>query len=154
MASARRELAVPLPSVRSNNLRAAGVKESVEGRGVQVGGPIGPLVRADDRRPGVEPPSKVALVRRLLAAVLESRCPTSSRAVGSAKWKGVEGVATSASLKTRGVALRVPQVISSLTAVGPSSEGEGDGNVGTKGNPSGVCNSRSVNVEFSFRSGF
>lgn len=34
----------------------------------------------------------------------------------------------------RGVALRVPQVISCLTAAGPSSEGVGDGIVGTREN--------------------
>lgn len=48
-------------------------------------------------------------------------------------WKGVLGGGRSSDWEMiRGVAFRVPQVISCLTAAGPSSEGVGEGTAGTR----------------------
>lgn len=57
--------------------------------------------------------------------------------VGADIWKGVVGVGADASAgssdceRMRGVPARVPQVMSCLTAAGPSSDGVGDGREGT-----------------------
>ena len=64
-------------------------------------------------------------------------CESTSRLVGADIWKGVVGTGSSPSAgssdcdRIRGVPARVPQVISCLTAAGPSSEGVGDGREGT-----------------------
>ena len=93
-----------------------------------------------------EPLMSIALARRLFEAVLESLWPSFSRAVGGGRWKGVFGggrslfpdSAGSSSEMIRGVALSVPQVMSCLTAAGPSSEGVGEGSVGRREKPLAV----------------
>ena len=104
-----------------------------------------PLVRSNGMRdipgvlPGVlPPPSRIAFARRLFEAFAESLCEIRSRLDGPAIRNGVLGSGTSAGSSEeiiRGVASRVPQVMSCLTATGPSSSGVGEGIVGTNPNP-------------------
>jgi len=118
---------------RSSNLFAAGVNEpdASARRGVQEGGAMSPFLRA------LLTPSKLAFARKLFVAEDESLCESNSRFVGAEIWKGVLGMGTDSSAgssgceRMRGVPARVPQVISCLTAAGPSSEGVGDGSEGT-----------------------
>ena len=132
MASARLDAAVPIV-VRSSNLLAAGVNAPSALRGVHDGGGIEPfraeppvlLLTLDGvRKPGI--PSNSALARRLLAAEFESLCDSCSRADGGAIWKVTGGGISTDSAgssdcdRMRGVAFSVPQVISCLTAAGPS----------------------------------
>lgn len=82
-------------------------------------------------------PSELAFARKLFEAEDESLCDSTSRLVGADMWKGVLGPSADASAgssdceRMRGVPARVPQVISCLTAAGPSSDGVGDGSEGT-----------------------
>lgn len=99
-----------------------------------------PLVRSSGMRdvPGVLPPSRIAFARRLFEAFAESLCEILSRLDGPAMRNGVPGSGTSAGSSEeiiRGVASRVPQVMSCLTAAGPNSSGVGEGIVGTNPNP-------------------
>lgn len=126
-----------------NNLLAAGVRFPTASAlfGVHVGGPMFPLVRSSGMRdiPGVlPPPSRIAFARRLFEAFAESLCEIRSRLDGPAMRNGVFGSGASAGSPEeiiRGVASRVPQVMSCLTAAGPSSSGVGEGIVGTNPNP-------------------
>ena len=126
-----------------SNLFAAGVRFPTASAlfGVHVGGPIFPRVRSDDVRevPGVlPPPNIVAFARRLLEAFAESLWEMRSRLDGPAMWNGVLGSGTSAGSSRemiRGVASSVPQVMSCLTAAGPSSSAVGEGIAGTNPNP-------------------
>ena len=142
IASARLAAAV-LIVVRSSSRLAAGVRPPSALLGVQDGGGIAPLF--DDplardrtldgvRKPGV--PNISAFARKLFTALFESRSESCSRAVGAAIWKVFGGGSSSAGSSDcdsiRGVAFRVPHVISCLTATGPSSEGVGEGIDGTR----------------------
>lgn len=125
-----------------NSTFAAGVRFPTASAlvGVHVGGPIFPRVRSEDVRetPGVLPPSRIALARRLFEAFAESLWEILSRLDGPAMRNGVLGSGTSAGSSDEiilGVASRVPQVISCLTATGPSSSGVGEGIAGTSPNP-------------------
>ena len=126
-----------------NNLFAAGVRFPATSAlfGVHVGGPIFPRVRSDGvrERPGVlPPPNRIAFARRLFEAFAESLWEMRSRLEGPAMRNGVLGSGTSAGSSEeiiRGVASRVPQVMSCLTAVGPNSSGVGEGIAGTSPNP-------------------
>ena len=126
-----------------NSTFAAGVRFPTASAlfGVHVGGPIFPRVRSKDVRdiPGVlPPPNRIALARRLFEAFAESLWEIRSRLDGPAMRNGVLGSGTSVESSEeiiRGVASRVPQVMSSLTAAGPSSSGVGDGIAGTSPNP-------------------
>ena len=88
------------------------------------------------RNPGI--PRSPAFALRLLAALTDSFCEISSRVDGGLIWKEVGGGISNDSAgssdceSTRGVAFKVPQVINCLTAVGPSSEGVGEGIDGTR----------------------
>ena len=92
--------------------------------------------------PGVLPPCKSpAFARKLFDALADNLCEIVSRDEGPGIWNGVFGagrMTTSAGSslddweRMRGVALRVPHVISCFTAAGPSSEGVGEGIVGTR----------------------
>ena len=132
IASALLDAAVPIV-VRSSNLFAAGVNDpdASARRGVQEGGAMSPFLRV------LPAPSRLAFARRLFEAEDESLCESTSRLVGADIWKGVLGTGTDSSAgssgcdRTRGVPASVPQVISCLTAAGPSSEGVGDGREGT-----------------------
>jgi hypothetical protein len=79
----------------------------------------------------------LAFARKLFAADDESLWDNTSRLVGADIRKGVLGTGADASAgssdceRMRGVPARVPQVISWLTAAGPSSDGVGDGSEGT-----------------------
>lgn len=132
-----------MPSVeRSSNLRAAGVKAPSARRGVHDGGGIEPflaefprLVLTDDgvRIPGR--PRSSALARRFFEAVFDNLCERRSRAVGAAIWKLVGGgsmasAGSSDCERMRGVAFSVPHVMSCFTALGPISEGDGEGTEG------------------------
>ena len=127
--------------VLSNNRFAAGVNDpgASDLRGVSEGGGMEVLLLAlipeDLDKSGI-PLSRFAFTRKLFAASIDSLWESRSRELGSAILKGVTGVGTSAGSsdwdKTRGVALRVPHVISCFTAAGPSSDGVGDGTEGTK----------------------
>lgn len=83
--------------------------------------------------------SSPALARRLLAAFVDNLCEMRSRADGAAIRKGVlgggmsgEGSAGSSDWdRIRGVAFSVPHVMSCFIAVGPSSDGVGEGTEGT-----------------------
>ena len=145
IASARRDAAVPM-AVRSNSLRAAGVNAPAASalRGVHEGGGIDPfliealpLTELEVCIPGT--PNNPAFARKLFAALLESLCERRSRDDGAAMWKGVlgggiedESSISSDEERTLGVAVRVPHVMSCLTAAGPSWEGVGDGTAGTR----------------------
>jgi hypothetical protein len=125
-----------------NNLLAAGVRFPASALfGVHVGGPMFPLVRSNGMRdvPGVlPPPNKIAFARRLFEAFAESLCEIRSRLDGPAIRNGVLGSGTSVGSSEeiiRGVASSVPQVMSCLTAAGPSSSGVGEGIAGTNPNP-------------------
>jgi len=127
-----------------NNLFAAGVRFPAASVlfGVHVGGPIFPRVRSTDVReiPGVlpPPPNRIAFARRLFEAFAESLWEIRSRLDGPAMRNGVLGSGTSAGSSEhiiRGVASRVPQVMSCLTAAGPSSSGVGEGIAGTNPSP-------------------
>lgn len=129
-----------------NNLLAAGVRFPAASAlfGVHVGGPMFPLVRSDGVRdaPGIlpppPPPNRIAFARRLFEAFAESLCEMRSRLDGPAMRNGVFGSGTSAGSSEeiiRGVAFRVPQVMSCLTAAGPNSSGVGEGIAGTSPNP-------------------
>lgn len=126
-----------------NSLLAAGVRFPAASAlfGVHVGGPMFPLVRSDGVRetPGIlPPPNKIAFARRFFEAFAESLCEMRSRLDGPAMRNGVVGSGTSAGSSEemiRGVAFRVPQVMSCLTAVGPNSSGVGEGMAGTNPNP-------------------
>lgn len=127
MASARRAAAVP-NVVLSNNRFAAGVRLPGASalRGVQLGGAIVPLAGVrDGARPskGVEPLSRPAFARRLFAALAESLCDNASRLDGAEIWKVFGGGCSSDTSSDRdmirGVAFKVPHVISCLTAFGP-----------------------------------
>ena len=128
IASARRVAAVPIV-VRSSNRFAAGVSDpdASARRGVIDGGPMSPLRRLP------LPARRPALVRKDFAADDDRRCDSASRAVGPAIRNGVFGVSAGSSDwdSMRGVPVKVPHVISCLTAEGPSSDGVGDGMVGT-----------------------
>ena len=132
IASALLDAAVPMVDL-SSSLFAAGVSEpdASARRGVHDGGGMSPFLRA------WAGPSKLAFARRLFAAEDESLCESTSRLVGAEMWKGVLGVSADASAgssdceRMRGVPARVPQVMSCLTAAGPSSDGVGDGREGT-----------------------
>lgn len=116
--------------VRSSNLRAAGVRfPGSLRRGVHTGGAIVPLFASGVTLAG---PSRLALERRLFAALLESLWEIISRDVIAGIWNGVlgGGRAESDCDITLGVALRVPHVINCLTAVGPRSEVVGEGMLG------------------------
>lgn len=67
--------------------------------------------------------------------MVDSLCDRFSRAEGSLIRKGVGGSIMSASSvgweRMRGVPVRVPRVMSCLTAAGPSWEGVGEGREGT-----------------------
>jgi hypothetical protein len=137
MASALRAAAVPIV-VLSNSLFAAGVKlPGISAlRGVQDGGAIDPspflLVPAGVLEMLFGPsPSNPAFVRRLFDALFDNLCEIISRDDGAGMWKGVLEGGSSDCERTRGVALSVPQVMSCLTAFGPSSEGVGEGRLGT-----------------------
>lgn len=126
-----------------NNLLAAGVRFPAASAllGVHVGGPMFPLVRSNDVRvPCVLPPlpRRMAFALRLFEAFAESLWEIRSRLEGPAIRNGVLGSGTSTGSSEemiRGVASRVPQVISCLTAAGPSSSGVGEGIAGTNPNP-------------------
>ena len=132
IASALLDAAVPIV-VRSSSLFAAGVNDpdASARRGVQEGGAMSPFLRV------LPVPSMLAFARKLFEAEDESLCESISRLVGADMWKGVLGTGTDSSAgssgcdRTRGVPASVPQVISCLTAAGPSSEGVGDGREGT-----------------------
>jgi len=117
----------------SSSFLAAGVSEpdASARRGVHDGGAMSPFLRA------WAGPSKFTFARRLFEAEDESLCESTSRLVGADMWKGVLGVGADASAgssdceRMRGVPARVPQVMSCLTAAGPSSDGVGDGREGT-----------------------
>jgi hypothetical protein len=115
------------------SLFAAGVKPPASLFGVQVGGPIEPLALfgVDLGIPGVLPPNSSAFTLKLLEALEDSLWEIRSRDDGAGRWNGVFGTKTSAGSfdeeMIRGVAFRVPQVMSCFTAAGPSSEGVGDG---------------------------
>lgn len=134
IASARRVAATPIV-VLCKSLCAAGVRlpEASDRLGVQDGGAIEPL----DFVPGVLPPNISAFARKLFAALEDNLCESSSRDVTAGIWNGVR-ISPDSSLcpRIRGVACRVPQVISCLIALGPSSAGVGDGRLGTRVNPS------------------
>ena len=128
-----------------NNLFAAGLRFPTASTlfGVHVGGPIFPRVRSTDVReiPGVlpPPPNRIAFARRLFEAFAESLCEIRSRLDGPSMRNGVLGSGTSVGSSEdiiRGVASRVPQVMSCLTATGPSSSGLGEGIAGTNPSPS------------------
>lgn len=141
MASALLAAAVPMV-VLSNNLFAAGVKlpgtsalrEVHEGGGIGPP-PILPVPTCVLETPGVfgPSPSNPAFPRRLFDALLDSLFEMTSRDDGAGRWKGVLGVRIGSPDcdRMRGVALSVPQVMSCLIAVGPSSEGVGEGRSGT-----------------------
>jgi len=126
-----------------SNLFAAGVRFPIASAlfGVHVGGPISPRVRSNDVRevPGfLPPPNRIAFARRLFEAFAESLWEIRSRLDGPAIRNGVLGSGTSTGSSEeiiRGVASSVPQVMSCLTAVGPSSSGVGEGIAGTNPNP-------------------
>jgi hypothetical protein len=132
IASALLDAAVPM-AVLSSSLLPAGVNEpdASARRGVHDGGGMSPFLRA------WAGPSKLAFARRLFEAEDESLCDSNSRLVGAEIRKGVSGVGADASAgssdceRMRGVPARVPQVMSCLTAAGPSSDGVGDGRAGT-----------------------
>jgi len=132
MVSALLDAAVPIV-VRLSSLLAAGVSapDASARRGVHDGGGMSPFLRA---WPG---PSKLAFTRRLFEAEDESLCDNTSRFVGADMWKGVLSAGADISAgssdcdRMRGVPARVPQVMSCLTAAGPSSDGVGDGSEGT-----------------------
>jgi hypothetical protein len=131
IASALLDAAVPI--VRSSSLFAAGVSapDASARRGVHDGGGMSPFLRTWPA------PSRFAFARKLFEAEDESLCDSTSRLVGADMWKGVLGTGADASAgssdcdRMRGVPARVPQVISCLTAAGPSSDGVGDGSEGT-----------------------
>ena len=125
--------------LRSRSLFAAGVNDPGASafRGVQEGGGMDvlrPLLAEDLENNGTFP-SKPAFARRLLAASLDNLCERRSRELGSAIRNGVAGVGMSGGSSdcesTRGVAFKVPHVISCFIAAGPSSDGVGDGIEGT-----------------------
>lgn len=132
IASALLDAAVPIVD-RSSSLLPAGVNapDASARRGVHDGGGISPFLRAWPA------PSRLAFARKLFEAEDESLCDSTSRLVGADMWKGVLGAGADASAgssdcdRMRGVPARVPQVISCLTAAGPSSDGVGDGSAGT-----------------------
>ena len=106
--------------------------------GVHVGGPIDdPFLDPEAAAPGVRPPcNNSAFARKLFDAFADNLCDIDSRNEGPGIWNGVLGggkgsTASSDCERIRGVALSVPHVISCLTASGPSSEGVGEGIVGT-----------------------
>jgi len=129
--------------VRFNNLFAAGVRFPIASTlfGVHEGGLISPRVRSDDVREvpgGLLPFNRIAFARRLFEAFAESLWEIRSRLDGPAMRNGVLGSGTSAGSSEeiiRGVASSVPQVMSCLTAAGPSSSGVGEGIAGTNPNP-------------------
>ena len=130
--------------VLSNNRRAAGVRfpAASDFRGVHEGGAISPFRPEGEAIPGVRPicprPKSPALARKLFEALLDNLCEIASRLEISCKRNGVLGGGMSASSgfdMMRGVAPSVPQVISCLTAAGPSSAGVGDGTLGTSLKP-------------------
>lgn len=130
--------------VLSNNRRAAGVRfpAASDFRGVQEGGAISPFRDEGVPIPGVRPncprPKSPALARKLFEALFDNLCEIASRLEISCKRNGVlgGGISTSSGFDmTRGVAPNVPQVISSLTAAGPSSAGVGEGTFGTSLKP-------------------
>ena len=126
-----------------NNLFAAGVRFPTASAlfGVHVGGPIFPRVRSEDAREipdALPPPNRIAFARRLFDAFADSLWEIRSRLDGLAMRNGVLGSGTSAGSSEkiiRGVASSVPQVMSCLTAAGPSSSGVGEGIAGTNPNP-------------------
>lgn len=141
IASARRDPATP-EVVLSKRRLAAGVNAPIASTflGVELGGGMDPRsptpgVRETNARTPLPPLMRAAFVRRLFEALFESFMPMTSLEDGRLIRNGVLGVGMSSSSDLeiiRGVALRVPQVISSLTAAGPSCSGEGDGIVGNK----------------------
>jgi len=147
IASALLAAAVPI-AVLSSSLFPAGVSAPTASAllGVHVGGGIAPFVTL--LFPGVRDipgkPRSPALARRLFEALFESLCEMRSREDGAGRWKGVVGGGSDDSAgssdweRMRGVARRVPKVISCLTAAGPSSEGVGDGIEGTSEKPLSV----------------
>lgn len=143
IASARRAAAVP-SVVLSSNRFAAGVRLPGASalRGVQPGGAMEALGSARDGvRPssGVEPLNIPAFARRLFAALAESLWDNASRFDGAEIWN-VFGGGTSSDTSsdwdiTRGVAFKVPHVISCLTAFEPIWSAVGEGTSGTSEKP-------------------
>lgn len=146
IASARRAAAVP-SVVLSNNRFAAGVRLPGASalRGVQLGGAIEPLAGVRDGvRPssGVELLSRPAFARRLFAALAESLWDNASRFDGAEIWNvfggGISSDTSSDWDITRGVAFKVPHVMSCLTAFEPIWSAVGEGTLGTSENPPAV----------------
>lgn len=135
-----------MPKVlRSRRRLPAGVKlpAASDRRGVHAGGAIWPFPTGVDFlvNPGRDPlPSKPALARRLLEALSASFRDMTSREEILGMWNGVLGggklTASSGFDIIRGVAFNVPHVMSCFTAAGPSSDGVGDGRLGTRKNSS------------------
>lgn len=131
----------PAPKVvLSNNRFAAGVRLPGASalRGVQLGGAIEPLAGVrDEVRPssGIEPPSKPAFTRRLFAAFAESLWDNASRFEGAEIWNvfggGISSDTSSDWDIIRGVAFKVPHVMSCLTACEPIWSAVGEGILGT-----------------------
>lgn len=145
-ASALRAAAVP-SVVLSNNRFAAGVRLPGASalRGVQLGGAIEPLAGVRDGvRPsrGVEPLSRPAFARRLFAAFAESLWDNVSRLDGAEIWNMFGGDISSDTSSDcdmiRGVAFRVPHVMSCLTAFEPIWSAVGEGTFGTSEKPFAV----------------
>jgi len=147
IASARRTRAMPV-AVRSSRFFAAGVKrpgmsdfltDGVIGvRGVHDGGAMSPFLRGVEKMPEDDDERRILFPRRdalafmFLAASPASLCDRVSRFDGSGKWNGVFGSSRESSEeRMRGVAFRVPHVISCLMAAGPSSSGFAEGTAGS-----------------------
>lgn len=120
------------PLVRSSNLLAAGVRISN-----LLGVDAVNFVRSSfGVARGVEllPLSSPARLEIALPASEPSRRPRLSRAPGALMTKG-DRVESSPPEMMRGVARRVPSVMSSFMPCGPSCEGEGDGTASTNPKP-------------------
>lgn len=139
---------VPIADL-SSSLRAAGVRFPAASDllgvfGVNEGGAIDPprlaegfLVKPGVRATGPPRPSSPALARRLFAALFDSLLESCSREDRAGRWNGVLGGGRDSAGSSdcdiiRGVAFKVPQVISCLTAAGPSSAAVGEGRLGTR----------------------
>lgn len=140
IASALLAAAVPMVDL-SSSLLAAGVNApwAPDLRGVHEGGGMA-LFRELELADAREIPGTLrspALARKLFAAFVDNLCEMRSRAEGAKIWKGVFGVPGDGSAgssdwdRIRGVAFRVPHVMSCFIAIGPNSDGVGEGTAGT-----------------------
>lgn len=121
---------------------AAGVRPAASALfGVHAGGAIEPFDRPSTDGvliPGVFPPNNSAFALKLFDASFDSLCEIRSREEGSGRWNGLFGGGNFESSEDeiiRGVAFKVPHVISCFTAVGPNSDGVGEGIAGTRLKP-------------------